>query len=101
MPTADIPIIESKANVDGGVVEYVNEEGTYHQAQLGYDPAWSIRHFFSPLDSAAANAVNMDAMGVQYTDAEEVCITTNDHTEYTLTCHYRISVASCKTQDRC
>ncbi|KAJ6454545.1 MFS general substrate transporter [Mycena vitilis] len=44
-------------------------QGEYHQGQLG--PKAARKHFFSPLDPAYADAVNLDAETVEYTEAEE------------------------------
>jgi hypothetical protein len=44
--------------------------GDYHQSQLGPKP--TRKHFFSPLDPGYADAVNLDAETVEFTEAEEV-----------------------------
>lgn len=47
-----------------------NQEGTFHQSQLGPK---AKRHFFSPLDLSYADAVHKDAETVNYSEDEEVC----------------------------
>ncbi|KAG6840846.1 hypothetical protein C0991_003793 [Blastosporella zonata] len=44
-------------------------EGTFYQTQLGLKP--TRKHFFAPIDSTYAEAVNRDAETVEYTDEEE------------------------------
>ncbi|KAJ7701814.1 hypothetical protein B0H17DRAFT_1128044 [Mycena rosella] len=48
---------------------HANTTGEYHQSQLGPKP--TRKHFFSALDSGYADAVNLDAEAVEYTEAEE------------------------------
>ncbi|KAJ7481694.1 MFS general substrate transporter [Mycena latifolia] len=48
---------------------HANKSGEYHQSQLGPKP--TRKHFFSPLDPGYAEAVNLDAETVEYTEAEE------------------------------
>lgn len=52
--------------------EHSNTEGTEHQAALGPQP--QRKHFFSALNSAYAEAVNLDAEKVEYKPEEEVNI---------------------------
>ncbi len=47
-----------------------NREGTAHQSALGPKP--KRKHFFSPLDSTYADAVNLDAESVEFTPEEDV-----------------------------
>jgi hypothetical protein len=47
-----------------------NEAGTFHQQELTSQA--KRKHFFSPLDSAHAEAVHRDAEDVVFTDEEDV-----------------------------
>ena len=48
--------------------------GTFHQTQVQATGIGKTRkHFFSPLSSTLADAVNRDAEAVEYTLEEEVC----------------------------
>lgn len=63
---------ELAKDIEGASDEQVSSEGTFFQEQVGRKP--KRKHFFSPLDSALAEAVHKDAGQVDYTDAEEVRI---------------------------
>ena len=52
------------------VLNHPNKEGTSHQSELG--PKAMRNHFFAPLDSAYADAVDKDAEFVEFTADEEV-----------------------------
>ncbi|KAJ6550729.1 MFS general substrate transporter [Mycena sp. CBHHK59/15] len=64
-PDTDTKDRERASTISHGI----NAAGEYHQAQLGARPTRA--HFFSPLDPGYADAVNRDAEGVEYTEAEE------------------------------
>ncbi|KAJ8700835.1 hypothetical protein PTI98_003822 [Pleurotus ostreatus] len=49
-----------------------NEDGTFHQQQLG--PKAKRKHFFSSLDPAYADAVHRDAQSVQFTELDEKAV---------------------------
>ncbi|KAH9474769.1 hypothetical protein JR316_0013234 [Psilocybe cubensis] len=49
--------------------QHTNREGTLHQSELG--PKAHRKHFFSPLDPAYAEAVNLDAESVEFSEDEE------------------------------
>ncbi|KAF4603128.1 hypothetical protein EYR38_003533 [Pleurotus pulmonarius] len=54
---------------DAGFGNDSNEDGTFHQLQLG--PKAKRKHFFSSLDPAYADAVHRDAQSVQFTELDE------------------------------
>ncbi|CAK5278165.1 unnamed protein product [Mycena citricolor] len=60
---------------DGASASHVEDhsqqlsDGVYHQSRLG--PKATRKHFFSPLDRSYAEAVNLDAEGVEFDQAEE------------------------------
>jgi hypothetical protein len=58
-----------EVDVTKTVHDQLASDGTLHQSELGPPKR---KHFFSPLDSAWAEAVHRDAETVQYTPEEEV-----------------------------
>ncbi|KDR77295.1 hypothetical protein GALMADRAFT_66247 [Galerina marginata CBS 339.88] len=59
----------SPDQAEKSVSEHTNKEGILYQSELG--PKAHRKHFFSPLDSSYADAVNRDAEAVEYTAEEE------------------------------
>ncbi|KAL4259179.1 hypothetical protein AB1N83_007018 [Pleurotus pulmonarius] len=57
---------------DAGFGNDSNEDGTFHQLQLG--PKAKREHFFSSLDPASADAVHRDAQSVQFTELDEKAV---------------------------
>lgn len=66
-PTEDVHNLET---AEKGPGNEPNEDGTFHQLQLG--PKAKRKHFFSSLDPAFADAVHRDAQSVQFTELDEV-----------------------------
>lgn len=71
-PTEDVHTDNPKAVEKGFGNESneSNEDGTFHQQQIG--PKAKRKHFFSSLDPAYADAVHRDAQSVQFTELDEV-----------------------------
>ncbi|KAF9489510.1 MFS general substrate transporter [Pleurotus eryngii] len=70
-PTEGVHTDNFKA-VEKGFGNESNEDGTFHQLQLG--PKAKRKHFFSSLDPAYADAVHRDAQSVQFTELDEKAV---------------------------
>ncbi|KAJ3998253.1 MFS general substrate transporter [Lentinula boryana] len=65
----ELDVVDVEKGTSSSVPSDAEREGTAHQNELG--PKLKRAHFFSPLDPAVAEAVNLDAETVEYTPEEE------------------------------